>query len=1317
MLRLTQVEMLGFKSFPHKTVFELDRGVTCVVGPNGSGKSNLADAINFAFGSQSGRELRASRLSSLIFAGTEQIRPLNIANVTLHFEYTGVDTSRAGAAAGPDDATLLGDLSLLEGDDEGARGAGGPAREGGHSGPPHPDGASGPDYVTGFGYGGRALTRHIPPGGAVQPGERTPAILKLLQDLEPGARVSLTRRVFRDGTAGYYINNEAVRLKDVDELFNRFNLGRSAVYSINQGEVEQKILASPQEMREWLAEATGVALLLQHKLRAQQKLKRTQANLERLEDIRGSTRQLVADLAEQRAAAEEHLRLKAQLRAVELNEIRREVEFAQRQQQSAAAALTEAAQRLEQATAQLEAERAAAQRLQRERDELERALEQAEAQQSTGQQRLATLRQQSALAAQAVETHALAVERSASDVRELEQQATSLAAEVEQATARHQAARTELEGVQGAGQELRGAREQAQQAVQALSAQQQTQRGTLLELAAQTARLHNMLEHNDRSSRQLAGQLELREQQAALAAQRLAELIAEAAAEQQRSEELALTLGQQRDALDEHALELVRLKEQLATADERAAALRHQQSDLSSRRRTIAELAEKAGQAAGPAALLADTQLSAGLERVTDSTFPPEYRAAFTRLLAHAGDALAGPTGQRTAALQLLADKSADALWLDSGAVPELHPDSLWRRLAASPAVLGGLYRLYGEVLLADDLAQADSLLAAEPVLRWVVLRDGSALVGRGHAYLGQPAPERALRVAQRSDLAYLDAQLETTRGELDEAAARVTELRQTQSERQKLRDEAAASVAAADAQLKSQLALGDRLLKTLDERRAELQLQQQQTTQLAQEQQRLTEERPGLEEKYAAARQKQQTAEQDGERLTAARLEAETALEDARRAEAEANTRRELAEQQVKHLETQLFDLAERRHNIRARLDGLHKRIAEHSTEQDQSRAVAVQAAEEAQVLEADLASAATLLAGQREQRQALAEAGQAALEALERAAQAASRCEQDSASAESQRERAVERVADWLDILKEKYNLTLSELLADAAVTGTEWSEVRSPKSGVRREGDAEAATPDYGQRTPDGSADFVEAGIKPLDPTEAGRLRLRDARQRITAALDELGPVNLLAIEQHATHSQRLQFLDSQAVELERAVDGLQRLVTDLDSGTETRYRAALGQIEERFSEIFTGLFGGGTARLRFETPESLVDSGVEIEVQLPGSRKMALRSLSGGQRSLIFLSLFFAVHSVRSPGFCILDEADAALDEANVKRYSQLIQRFSEQEQFIVVTHNKQTMEVADRLIGVVGRPKGVSNLLAVDLKKAQKLADQKGVGVA
>jgi chromosome segregation protein len=166
-----------------------------------------------------------------------------------------------------------------------------------------------------------------------------------------------------------------------------------------------------------------------------------------------------------------------------------------------------------------------------------------------------------------------------------------------------------------------------------------------------------------------------------------------------------------------------------------------------------------------------------------------------------------------------------------------------------------------------------------------------------------------------------------------------------------------------------------------------------------------------------------------------------------------------------------------------------------------------------------------------------------------------------------------------------------------------------------------------------------------------------------------------------------------------------------VGELDTTTERQYRASLRRIESRFNELYVTLFGSGWARLRFETPEALIDSGVEIEVLLPGNRRHSLRSLSGGQRSLIFLALFFAVHSVRSPGFCILDEVDAALDDANVERFVKLIGEFGHDEQFIVISHNKSTMETADRLVGVVGRPKGVSNLISVDLKEARSMVDR------
>ena len=191
------------------------------MGPNGSGKSNIGDAINFAFGSQSGRELRAHKLAGLIFAGTEHLRPLNLASVTLHFERTAsemvsLEDSLAGLATLAEEELEQTDVAAAS----------------------LPVGSQ---LIENGGHPGGKLTNFV----SVHSGreyDRTPQIIKDLYELQAGQRISLTRRVFRDGTGGYFINDQPVRLKDVDALFNRFNLGRSAVYCISQGEVEKKIL-------------------------------------------------------------------------------------------------------------------------------------------------------------------------------------------------------------------------------------------------------------------------------------------------------------------------------------------------------------------------------------------------------------------------------------------------------------------------------------------------------------------------------------------------------------------------------------------------------------------------------------------------------------------------------------------------------------------------------------------------------------------------------------------------------------------------------------------------------------------------------------------------------------------------------------------------------------------------------------------------------------------------------------------------------------------------------------------------------------------
>jgi len=1267
-LRLAQIELLGFKSFPHKTVIDLEAGVNCVVGPNGSGKSNIADAILFAFGCQSSRELRTGRFSGLIFAGTDQLRPLNLASVTLHFVRTEND--------GPPSDDLLMGLSRFDEELEL------------------------PDVAAASLPAGSQLLRNGAPAGAdVAAGPETPEaaeggypapLVRQLMEMRPGDTLSLTRRVFRDGTGGYYLGDEPVRLKDVDALFNHFHLGRTSAFAISQGEVEKKILETPQELREWLAEATGVALLLQQKSRAQARLKRTQANLERLDDIRHETRTLVAGLADQRVSAERHLALAAQLRAVELFEIRREVEAAQRQQEAAARALGELGERV--AAAQGEAEELGRRQAMtaQAQVETERAIEEAEEEQAALREQAARAEREEAVARQALAAASQAIIRAVEDQADLEHQLAQVQSTLEANDSECGRARDELAAAVEVEERLKGELAEAQAQAEGIAVEQAGLASAGFDLAQEEVRLSNELNALARHEQHLLSQAVARERYLAAAQEQLASLQGDMQAEEERSAAAQREADGLRAAVAGHASALAALADEAGQAADGIEALRRRQAELAARRTALVELGSAGGSLAEGRRLLRESaELGGALHSLEDIAFPPELRPAFTRLLAHLADALIAPADARGMAHARLREAGSEALLLTAAEAPELPvgqasvPGSqsqagtpalrIWRRITAAPETVAALHGVLGDVALAESVAEAEALLDAEPALSGVVLADGTALICRGYAYLGVPSAEAALHVARGSDLAQVDTETSAVEQQLALDQARLDALRSQQAEVQRARDETAAKLAAEEERGRSAAALAGRIRQDVADREAEAELLERHHAELVAERHKAEAEQRALAERLEQARQEHAALAARLEEHDRARREAEALLDERRRALGAASTAHELARQRLRHVEQAGLDLAERVSNLRHRAGQVEARLEALQAEQEQMAGAAERAQAEAAEAGCALEAVALRSVALRERRGELSRQAAGLQVQATQAAAAISRLEQDSVALGGQRERAVERVAQWLSELRERFNMTLSELIGDPALA--------QPPPGL----------------------DF--------DVSEAGRGKLRDERARLSAELTELGAVNLLAIEQHEQYSARLSFLDGQAEELSRAVGDLERLVVDLDRTTERQYRESLRRIEARFNEIYLRLFGGGWARLRFEAPEQLIESGVEAEVMLPAGRRHSLRSLSGGQRSLIFLALFFAVHSVRSPGFCILDEVDAALDDANVELFTRLLRDFALGEQFVVITHNKSTMETADRLIGVVSRPKGVSNLLSVNLKEARRLVDR------
>ncbi len=239
---------------------------------------------------------------------------------------------------------------------------------------------------------------------------------------------------------------------------------------------------------------------------------------------------------------------------------------------------------------------------------------------------------------------------------------------------------------------------------------------------------------------------------------------------------------------------------------------------------------------------------------------------------------------------------------------------------------------------------------------------------------------------------------------------------------------------------------------------------------------------------------------------------------------------------------------------------------------------------------------------------------------------------------------------------------------------------------------------------QLTEEYGLDETAARNEELLELDSSELKKRESRLAI--AIAALGPVNPAAIEEYQAVKERSEFLNHQYDDLATARDNLQAVISEINSGMTRKFKEAFAEINKFFAECYVRLFGGGTAVLKLSEPDDLLNSGIDIEVQPPGKRLQSLYLLSGGERALTVIALLFALLSYRPAPFCILDEIDAALDDANIVRFSKFLRDFSQKTQFIIITHRKGTMECADIMYGVTMEESGVSKLLSVKINEKE-----------
>jgi len=1094
------------------------------------------------------------------------------------------------------------------------------------------------------------------------------------------AEVTVTRRAMRAADSRYFINTLPCRLRDIQTMFLGTGLGGHTYALVTQGEVDRALDATPEERRMILEEAAGLAKFKRRRHDAERRMAAAEQLLVRVADILAEQDARVETLAAQAGAARQYQAYTAELRGLELaiqvEEVRR-LARAQKRVQDQLEQIAARRREAEQALSALAAERAALDRRAadagREWEDAQRSLvrltERRAAEESTAgllaERRRGLAAQRSRLdaelARQRAESERQAGERDglAAEEQALGEEDTRRRAKV---AAAHEALRGLEEGT--ARDEARAA--QARDEARALAGAYAEARTSLAAAEARVAA------YRDRAA-SIAGRLEhLRRQAADTAARR---------------EALGGELARLTAALDDRRGRVRALRDEYARGEAEHDALlaqgRRAEVEHETLRSRLAFLEEAHAQFRGYDAgardlLLArrrDPQRFAALRAAVAEVIraPRDLRAAVEAALGPAGSALIVGTVADAQAMR-------DGLGAEAGEIAFL-PLSLLRPVpprppvpdaaAADPGFAGALLdhleasdgqdaaairALLGDVLLARDLDAAMRIRAAGYAGR-IVTAAGEALTPAGVVTTGRRSARHGGTVGRADEIADARAALERL-----EAAARDGAVRIEAAAASLRRIESA--VAAADADITEEgerradaarrLTLEDAEHARLDEELAALGSEARETGNAVREHEaardRSTADGAALEQRIAA--------------LEAEAVELSARLHDqarAARAAREALTDARLA----------ATELEARRIGIRARLAEAERSVA---ASDERRRALELEATAldaEASSLEADETAARARCAALAAEGERL-EASLGALDA-ERAAVAARR-----ADAEQQHADAAART----DALAE-----------DAHRAEVRQAQVDAEMASARRRVEEEFGLPF------DRAAAEAPEGLE-RDET-LGRI------EALRGLIASLGPVNLIAIEEHRAAAVRAEALRGQHDDVARALAALRGLIADLETVIRERFDETFRAVNEEFSGLFVRLFDGGRAGLELVAVDGSDEPGIDIVVQPPGKNLRSLSALSGGERVLVSLALIFAMLRVRPSPFCVFDEVEAALDEANTRKVAQVLRELAAQTQIIIITHNKATMESCDVLFGVTMEEPGVSHIVSVRLEDAQR----------
>lgn len=1071
------------------------------------------------------------------------------------------------------------------------------------------------------------------------------------------AEIAVKRVLTRDGGSSYFINNQPVRRRDVQDVFLGTGLGPRAYAIIGQGTISRIIESRPEELRLFLEEAAGVSKYKERRRETENRLKDTRENLTRVEDILRELNANLDKLEQQAEVAQRYRQLQDQgtLKLHQLWFLKHR--DAATEEARVGQAVAEAVNALEARLAELrhveaeletvrQAHYAASDALHQRQGELgEAALEVSRLEEriryvvdgrQRAQQRLADLQTQNAQWADRSAQAEAELEDIAAQIAAAEEQAELQAAQAEEQASQLPAAEDAVRSAQAVANQQRGDVTQVQQQIQVLAAESRSLDEQQRQLQTRRERLAGerqalVLPEADRLDG-LRLQSQAADEHHAVTDAALQELQAE----------LPLLDEQRRGAADDAAREAARLSDTSA----RLEALRALQDKVQTEGKLKPWLARHGLE--GLAGLWTKIHIETGWETALEAALRERLNALAVGRL----DSVRAFAADAPPAKLAFYSPPAAAIANTHRTLPRLS-DLLRLNDAGLGALLNDwLEGVYTAASLDEALAQRGQLTDGEVI----VVREGHAVSQFAVAFYA-PDSEQAGMLARAQEIQNLDRQQRAQALIADDARSASVRL----------------EAAYTDASMR--LATARRDAAEAQTRAHQLQVELLRLTQQADaahsRREQLGGELSELDAQLQAVQEARATGEARFEELDMQlgnaqerHAELEDAVIAAERRLSDAREQLRTLERQAQEAQFQARQLASRRGEL--------QRAIETATQQAANNAAAAEAVTQELANFDDAAAQAGL-------QDALA------LKLAREQALAATRSEYDDLQAKlraaDEQRMGFERS---LEPLRERIGKLQLEHQA-AQLGGAQFLEQLVA---------AEVNLESLAQSIEDG-------GVKLWG--------LQGEIDRIQKEINALGAVNLAALDELTSSRERKTFLDAQNADLNEAIQTLEDAIHKIDLETRDLLQTTFDQVNEGFGRMFPSLFGGGNARLVM-TGDEILDAGVQVMAQPPGKKNSSIHLLSGGEKALTAIALVFAIFQLNPAPFCLLDEVDAPLDDANTERYSKLVSEMSKGTQFLFISHNKIAMEMAEQLIGVTMQEQGVSRIVAVDMQAAVSLAE-------